>query len=299
MIDLHVHTTASDGRLSPTETLRRAAAAGVDRLVFTDHSVVTFEGLGDEAAAAGVALPFPGVEVSTYFGGRKHHLVIYGPGVLDERFRQFIRFPVERRAAVLAAVRDLLVAEGVDLPEMAAIQRGAAPGLTPADGSAFPSRSKMASVLAAATGSSWEAAHRKVARLHRSVDEADAGAPGWHARRYLPTDAVLDEARAVGGTCALAHALWECRSDDDVVELIEQLPALVDRGLWGIATRSYHHRPVDDHPLLTRCADRLGLVPIGGSDFHGNGKTEIGCDPTSMESYTALAATFAPREALR
>ena len=73
--DLHAHSTASDGTLSPTELMRRAHAAGVEVMALTDHD--TLEGLGEAAAvAAAVGIGFvPGVEVSVTWQGGTVHIV--------------------------------------------------------------------------------------------------------------------------------------------------------------------------------------------------------------------------------
>jgi predicted metal-dependent phosphoesterase TrpH len=290
VIDLHVHTTASDGRAPADEVLRRAAEVGVDGLVFTDHSVVTFDGLAEPAARYGVELPFPGVEISTFHGRRKYHILAYGPGVLAAGFRSYISFPNRRKNEVAAAVRDTLVGQGFALPPIGSIRAGSVPDAEPTPEKAYPSRTSIARCLASVAGISGDRAYRMVVDIHSGIEARNAENADHLARRYLPTRDVLAAAARVGAVTALAHPAWQCRTATDVDDVVADARAFRDAGLDGIETRSYHHRDFDDHPSILAARRELGLVPAGGSDYHANGKTELGSGGISPDAFAALRA---------
>lgn len=244
--DLHTHTTASDGTLSPAALVRRAHAAGITCLAVTDHD--TFAGLPEaaaEAARAGMTL-VPGVELSTDATGREVHVLGYfcradgGP---------LVDLLAEMRVARARRVEEIVTrlrAAGVPvaLEQVLAVAGEGAPG--------------RAHVARALVGLGCAA----------SVPEAFdryllPGRPGYVPRRKLhPADAVRRVVDA-GGVAVLAHP--GLIGDDGV------LPELIWAGLRGIEALYPAHSPdqVRDYLAL---ADDLGLIATGGSDFHGAGE---------------------------
>jgi hypothetical protein len=289
--DLHTHTTATDGRTTVEELIAEAARAGLRYLVITDHSVVTFDGVQDLAARYGVTVPFPGIEVSTYDGERRHHILVYGAGLLDPDFQDYLAPPLRAKNRLAGEVRDVLVRAGHHLPDLDTIRRSArGPGGRPTPEKLLVSRTALAQHLAVAAGLPLAEAYERVAAVHRRLDGTDPRGPHWFAARYLPTLDVIREAAARGLFTSLAHPLWECGCLADVVATCEQLSVMKDCGLRGVESRSYHHRDIDDHPVLLSTRDRLGLLATGGSDYHGNGKTTLGTGGMTEEAFLVLAA---------
>jgi 3',5'-nucleoside bisphosphate phosphatase len=288
--DLHVHTTVTDGRMRPAEVIDLAARAGVQRLVFTDHSAVTFPEVLDHAAANGVDLPFPGMEVSTYLGHRKHHVLLYGWALLDRELQRVLRFPVENKLRIAQRVRDELASRGYNMAPLEAIRTTGSADGRPTPEKLFPSRTAIAWHLSQCGGMPQQAAYALVASIFSAAERA--GQPGL-ADRYLPTLDVIRLAAGRGLATALAHPLWECTAPADVDGIRADIRTMAEAGLHGMETRSYHHRPLDDHPALLRLRSGLGLLPAGGSDFHGNGKTELGADGLDRPEFAALAALVA------
>jgi 3',5'-nucleoside bisphosphate phosphatase len=274
--DLHCHTTITDGLLSPTELIDTAARVGLRSLVITDHSAVTFTDIRDYASQAGIEMPFPGIEVSTFLGGSRYHLLLYGPALTDPRLQQQLEWPLRWKREIARQVCRELARGGHLLPSAAEITAlGTGPGrATP--GKRYPSRTQIAWHLAAAAGLPQAAAYQRVVAVYRDIDERDCSDRGRLARRYLPVLDVLDMAVSCGATAVLAHPFWECASEADLPRVLRDVTTMAAVGLRGVECRSYHHRMLDDHPALLRAMADLGLIRGGGSDFHGNGKTKLG-----------------------
>ncbi len=271
MIDLHNHTTASDGELSPTALVERAAGLGVRALAVTDHDTVA--GLA-EAHEAGRRLGVDvvdGVELSaTRAGGGTVHVL----GYLFDRSSPALTEPLGR----LQASRRLRN-EGI-------AERLAALGV-PVDLAAVRSR-----------------AHGVVGRPHfaaeliaqghaRSVDEVfdrwlARGRPAYVERDELRPDEAVRMIHAAGGVAVLAHPMVYAQSDERVERMIADLAAA---GLDGVEI-DYPSHTAGQMTMLDCFARRYGLVRTGGSDFH----REQGLRPCPAPD-GALDALRARREA--
>jgi predicted metal-dependent phosphoesterase TrpH len=263
VIDLHTHSTASDGTDAPGRVGQAAAAAGLAVVALTDHD--TAAGWDDAVAAlpgTGVAL-VRGAEISAQSDHISVHLLSYlhdpaHPALLAEleRTRAARRTRLERMAALLAedypvTWDDVLAQTGPD---------------------ATVGRPHLADALVAA-------------RVVASRDEAFAtmlrpGTP-YYVPHYAP-DAVdaVRAIRAAGGVPVFAHPGAEQRGRVVPEERIEQLAAA------GLAGLEVDHR---DHDERTRArlrdvADVLGLLVTGASDYHGTGKANrLGENTTSPD----------------
>jgi len=283
--DLHAHTTVTDGRLPPAEVIDLAAGIGLENLVFTDHSAVTFASVVQYATTRGVRLPFPGMEVSTFLGKRKHHLLLYGSRLLDESIERQLCFPIEAKLRTARLAHRELWRRGYRIAPLDEITAGGTSPDRPTPEKRFPSRTAFALRVAESAGMRVPEAYDLVKAVFSGV-EREAGL----ADRYLPTLGVLELAVSRGLTVCLAHPLWECSSNGDVEEICASLRQFTGLGMHGMESRSYHHRAFDDHPALLRAGAELGLVPTGGSDFHGNGKTELGSGGMARDAFEAFSA---------
>jgi predicted metal-dependent phosphoesterase TrpH len=255
MIDLHCHTTASDGSLSPRELVAMAAAQGVRTLAVTDHDTV--DGL-PEALAAGAEFGvevIPGVEFSAECWPGTMHLLGYGfapdaPSLL-EKLTSLRRRRDDRNPKIVARLCEL----GFDLT--------------------------MEEVVATAGGKVIGRPHIGHAMVRKgyvaSVDEAfklylDRGAAAYvRAESIDPADAI-DAVRRAGGVAVLAHP-YQLRPPDDAA-LERMVLSLKDAGLEGIEVYYSLHRP-EQTAFYRELALRHGLLMTGGSDFHGASKPNI------------------------
>ncbi len=246
MIDLHLHTTASDGRLSPAELVARVAAAGITTMSVTDHDTVAgLAEVGVEAAARGIRL-VPGIEITSTADGRDVHLLGY---FFDPGSAPLLAFLEGQRAMRVSRVREIgarLALLGMPIDVEALVTAAAA-----RPGSSI-GRPQIARALVGAghVGSIQEAFDRWLAN----------GRPAYVARTGPSPAAVVDVVHAAGGVASFAHPA--------VTKRDELIRPLADHGLDAIEV--YHSDHLPEHERDYRgLAARLGLLVSGGSDFHG------------------------------
>jgi hypothetical protein len=271
-IDLHTHSTASDGTDRPAELVAKAAAANLSVLAITDHDTTAGwdEALG--ALPPGLTL-VTGTEFSCAYNepdGTRISLHLLGylfdpdyDGLRAERARLRVSRLSRGRAIV-----DNLIADGVPVTwnRVVEIARGGAIG-----------RPHIARVLVE---------NGVVA----SVDEAFAALLSSRSKYYVPkADSDVFEAiglvRNAGGITVFAHPLARRRGavvGEDVIA------AMAQAGLHGIEVDHPDHAP-DDRARLAVLAGELGLIGTGSSDYHGTNKTiDLGACTTSRAAYEQL-----------
>jgi len=248
MIDLHMHTTASDGRCSPEELVSRARGAGITALAVTDHDTMAAVPAA-AAAACRLGLEFlPGIEITSVSSGKDVHVLGYflapdSPGLSD-----LISDQRRRRVERAREIGDRLARMGAAI-DVEALVAAAAGG----SGKAI-ARPQIAQALI-------RAGHAG------SVAEAFDRYLGETCGAYVPhTGAspveVVALIRAGGGIASLAHPGY---TKQDLV-----IPALVEAGLQAI--EAYHSsHDSDTTARYVALAGRLDLAITGGSDYHGEG----------------------------
>ena len=253
-IDLHLHTTHSDGSLSPTDVLRLAHKAGVTALAITDHDIVT--GM-PEAIAAGAELGIeiiPGVEISSRVGNSELHILGYFLQWQDPELNQRLATLRESRHSRNPQIIERLRALGLDVTyEEVRTLAG-----TDAVGRPHIARLLMDKKYVT---SAKDAFDRYLAD----------GRPAYVARELpSPADAIA-WIRAAGGVAVLAHPTWAKVSGESLNALLIALKA---QGLGGIEVHYSSHtkRQTREYHDL---AKRLDLLITGGSDFHGITKPDI------------------------
>ena len=261
-IDLHTHSLRSDGALSPADVVKRAAARGVTIQALSDHD--SLAGVAEASAAGrdlGVRI-IPATELNTESEWGDAHVLGYFIDPADGSLEDRLRWLRENRGRRIALMVEKLNALGypVELARVLEIAQGGALG-----------RPHLAQAL-------FEKGH--VQSYDAAFDTLLAkDSPAYVARVGLtPTEAVT-LIREHGGVPSLAHP-------GTVVGLDELLPKLVAVGLAGIEAYYGAHSP----EMTARClasARALGLVPTGGSDFHGRG-----------EHGTDLGGVFVPPETI-
>ena len=243
-VDLHSHTTASDGALAPRELVRKAVKHGVRVLAITDHD--STEGLAeafDEASAHPGLRIVPGLEINCDVSNGEIHVLGYLVDHREPWFQEFLREQRAERVARVHRIAERLGALGlpIDPAEVFAICKEGSAG-----------RPHVAQVMVH---------HGYVKSVTEAFDRyLRAGGPANVPRRRLtPVEAVAVIRRA-RGVPVLAHPGLANRDD--------MIPELVDAGLMGIETYYAEHSPAQVRGYLEIC-DRHGLVATGGSDFHG------------------------------
>lgn len=253
MIDLHSHTTASDGTLSPDELMRLAQSLGLQALAITDHD--TFEGF-DQAShldLSGLEL-VPAIELSTRFKGRSVHLLGYFVDHMpSETFRIWItRLQVCRHLRNQELVARLQ-ALGVDITTEEVAQRGGK----------LPGRPHFASLLVE---------KKYAASLQNAFDQYLGESGSCFVPRDEPSFAeAVAQISATGGIPSLAHPSRISRDPMLIEQYVSEM-----RGVGLQALEVYHsdHSPAEVL-LYAALAKRFSLAVTGGSDFHGQNKPHI------------------------
>jgi 3',5'-nucleoside bisphosphate phosphatase len=244
MIDLHSHTTASDGQYPPDEQVARAAKAGITVLAVTDHDTVS--GLtACEAAASKLGLRLvPGIEISTHFNRREVHILGH---FVDRAVTRLANFDVELKAfreQRMALMVDKVKSLGfpVTMEAVKAIAR---------DGHLARPHLARWFVEAGVCTSTQEAFTRFLGD----------GKPAAVARFDVTPDQAIELIHAAHGTATIAHP------GPSRINRLE-LGELKGMGLDGIEVHHSDHPPTQRAQFLS-WARELDLVPTAGSDFHG------------------------------
>jgi len=276
-IDLHTHSSASDGTDTPGDLVREAAAAGLDVVALTDHDAMSGWGEAQEAAHdVGVTL-VPGLEISTRFGHRGVHLLGYLPDPDDPALALELDRILEGRTARTPAIVAALRAHGIDITEDDVRRESG--------GSVAAGRPHVADALA---------------RLGVVRDRTEAfatllspGQPGYVNRYASALEDMIPLVVAAGGVAVVAHP-WG-RGSRSVLS-VEALDELKDLGLAGIEVDHQDHSDADRAELRGIAAD-LDLVVTGSSDHHGLGKVDhdLGVHTTDPEQYERLLSLAANR----
>jgi 3',5'-nucleoside bisphosphate phosphatase len=245
VIDLHLHTTASDGTCTPEDLVRRAWQAGIRTMSVTDHDTMAAIGPATAAARLYGMTVIPGIEITAVHRGKDVHVLAYG-----------LRETVPALQAQLAAQRDARRERAAEIGK-----RLAALGV-PID---------MSRLLTGATGKAL--ARPAIARAlvdagHvSSVADAfarylDDGGPAYVPHTGASPASVVAIVAAAGGISSLAHPAYS-KADD-------LIPELVDAGLAAVEAFHSSQNGEDEQRYLA-LAERHGIGVSGGSDYHGEG----------------------------
>ncbi len=254
-IDLHLHTTHSDGSLRPSEVLALAKQADVTTLAVTDHDITT--GI-PEALAAGSELGIeviPGVEISCSTDGKGElHILGYGIQWQDPRFNERLSALRASRHRRNPMIIERLRAAGLD------ITYGEVQALA---GTESVGRPHIAQVLMQ---------KKYVASAREAFDRYLAEGRPAYVTRELPTPAeAIGWIREAKGIAVLAHPTWVKESSAGLPLLVS---ALKDAGLAGVEVHYSTHSRSDTNRYL-ELSRKLDLLVTGGSDFHGLTKPDI------------------------
>jgi predicted metal-dependent phosphoesterase TrpH len=271
LIDLHAHTTASDGTDTPTELIRQAAAAGLDVIAVTDHDTTAGWQAALDARPAGLTV-VPGAEFSCehWAGDRRTGLHVLG-------------YLFDPAHTALRAARAQLRSNRLDRGRQM-VQNMAADGV--------PITWEQVSALAA--GGPVGRPHLGRALVQAGVvpdvdsafrDLLSSRRPYYVRKVDLDVFRAIELLRAAGGVPVFAHPQARRRGPVLPDEVVAQMK---DAGLVGIEVDHPDH-DADDRAHAARLAAELDLVPTGSSDYHGTNKTTpLAACTTGPEAYQRL-----------
>lgn len=277
-IDLHIHTTASDGTDTPAQAVEKAKKLGLAAIAVTDHDSAA--GV-PEAMEAGAMLGLevvPGVELSTDWRGHRAHLLGYYIDPVSPALEPALNWAVTERVERNEKIVALFQKDGFDIsiPELEKEFPGAVLG-----------RPHMAEHLL-----------RKgyVSSVKEAFDRYLAdGMPYFLPKGRIGLERAVDLIRRSGGVAVLAHPLQYGHDKKTLEEFLEDG---VRFGVSGLEAVYSQHSP-EDEALVRGYAQRLGLCVTGGSDYHGTRKPglEMGSGYGFMEAdYSLLEGLRAARK---
>jgi predicted metal-dependent phosphoesterase TrpH len=267
VIDLHTHSSASDGTLPPAEVVRAAAETGLSVVALTDHDTTAGWAEAAEALPEGLAL-VRGAEISCTAGGISLHLLGY---LFDPAHP-----PLADR---LAGVRESRVSRADRMVDLLA-----------ADGHPV-THDQVRRIAGGTVGRPHVAQALIEAGLVATVEEAFTpewiGTRGryWAAKDELDVLEAIALVREAGGVTVFAHPAAAARGRTVGDHVVEQM---AEAGLHGLEVDHVDHTP-EARAHLRDLAGALGLVVTGSSDFHGANKSvALGANATARDQYEAL-----------
>ena len=275
MIDLHTHTTASDGTDSPAELINKALSAGIQTLAITDHDSTS----GWTEAIAALRPPMSlvlGAEISTLTltGISVHILGLLFDGE-DNDLQAMLADSRDTRIPRMRKMVELMASDGIAIT-MEDVIAATPPGAT-------VGRPHLADALVK---------NKVVTTRDEAFIDLLHNASKYYVTHAAPTpeDAII-QIRKAGGVAVIAHPFASRRGE---VISVSTFASLVAAGLNGIEVNHRDHSQVE-REQLSEIADQLALVKTGSSDYHGNGKLnalgENLTDPAQWERLESLASS--------
>ena len=254
-VDLHLHTTASDGVLSPSEIVRYAKAKGLQAIAITDHD--TIEGC-EEGILEGERIGFeviPGIEISAEHSPGSMHILgfflnIHHP-LLNERLEYLQKARAERNPKIVERLNQL----GIEITYDEVLK---------ASGGGQVGRPHFANILL----------EKKCVRSFQEAFDRflKKGAPAYVDKFRFTSKEALHFINEAQGVAVLAHPNTLGVNGCSALEKL--ILQLVEEGLKGIEVYYPEHSEVDVGRYKT-LADRYHLLPTGGTDYHGIEKNEL------------------------
>lgn len=283
MIDLHIHSTASDGTLSPEELVRLAAQSGLTAIALTDHDTVA--GIPAFLAAADPDLPerIPGIELAATFDNRELHFLGLFLDHTAPALHRYLEAQQQERRERGDWIRRKLTSLGYPI---------SAAELEEACGGGAPGRPHFARILVARYG------------FADNVEVFDKllrhGAPAYVPRRLPDPATAIAAIHAAGGIAVWAHPVYRQRRETAWLRRV--LNKLVPEPVGLDAIEGYYSLfGPEETRLVTEMAEKYGLALSGGSDFHGANtpKLAIGTGGGKMLIPDELLAGLKQKHALR
>ncbi len=280
MIDLHTHTTASDGTDSPAELVNKALSAGIQTLAITDHDSTS----GWAEAIAALRTPMSlvlGAEISTLtLSGISVHIL----GLLfngeDSDLQAMLADSRDTRIPRMRKMVELMAADGIAIT-MEDVMAATPPGAT-------VGRPHLADALVK---------NKVVATRDEAFVDLLHNASKYYVTHAAPTpEAAISQIRKAGGVAVIAHPFASRRGE---VISVATFTSLVAAGLNGIEVNHRDHSQIE-REQLSEIAELLALVKTGSSDYHGNGKLNaLGENLTDPAQWERLESQANARRVVR
>ena len=240
-IDLHIHSTASDGEYAPAEIVELACSLGLEVIAITDHDTVAGIDEAMEAAQRSGLEVVPGVEINAESQDQSIHILGY---YIDHRndflLAELAKLCHSREWRARRVLKDL-AALGMPLEWDRLLEIA---------GGSLIGRPHIAEAMVE---------RGYVSTIREAFDDyLGRGMPGYVQRPRLAPEEAIDLILSAGGVPVLAHPLG----------VLPILPGLLSAGLAGLETY-YSGYSVEDSRVIASEARRHGLITTGGSDYHG------------------------------
>jgi hypothetical protein len=265
-IDLHIHSHASDGHLSPTAVVDAAVAGGLDVIALTDHDTAAGVPEAVEAARERSITIIPGIEVSARHGDAEVHVLGYFVDPLAPSMRAHVDASVDRRQDRMRRMVERLQGLGLSV-EYEDVLAAAGPD------AASLGRPHLARALLA---------RGQVSRYGEAFERylADGGA-GFVDTEFPSVPEAIDTIRQAGGVAVWAHP---------PVEMFDrEIRTFASYGLAGVECFRPTTPPAESL-LFETAARSLGLLRTGGSDWHGPHRSRLGDFAVQVEEVRELLA---------
>lgn len=250
-VDLHVHSSASDGTDAPDVVVAKAAEVGLKAIALTDHDTLSGVPMARQAAADLAIELIPGVELSVDHNGVKAHMLAYfvepTGGPLQAHLARLRAGRAERNLVIVERLNQLGYA--ITMDDVLRHASGDAVG-----------RPHIADALV-------EAGYLHVRSAAFPSLLGDGGEAYVERDRLTATEAIRLTTKS-GGVTSIAHPLTICAEASSLRVMLEELGEV---GLAGVEVYYSEHPPAIRSQLADVASD-LGLVATGGSDYHGSGK---------------------------
>ena len=278
-IDLHCHSTASDGRLTPLQVIEKAHAIGLKAIALTDHDTVaglaSFHQAGKERGIETIS----GVEISAEYAQGTMHIVGLFVDTKSQSFRSFLRQLADGRKIRNPQIIGKLNELGMDIT-MEEVEEEAGVSDSGPGGGAIDKSVGRPHIAAVMIRKGY--AKNKQDAFDRFLAK---GSPAYMTRFVASPEDSINQIHESGGIAILAHPPYLKAANDDEMDSI--VKGLKEKGLDGIEVHYSTHTPAQTE-LCARLAAKYDLAPSGGSDFHG----EIGRSGVHVELGTGIKNTL-------
>lgn len=254
-IDLHVHSTVSDGTFTPTELVAEAKRCNLSAFALTDHDTIRgFEEAKKASEGSGIEV-IPGVEISAAYKKKDIHIL----GLLIDPNYEPLKHSLD--AALLerdqrnAKMAQNLAAGGLDI-DIERLTAAFSPG----------------TVLTRAHFAKFLLETKQIKSMNEAFEHyLNADGPYYVPREYISPENAIKLIKQAGGIPVLAHPLVYHLPEEELDALIARLK---DAGLEGLEV-FYSSNTGFDEGIVRRYANKYHLIMTGGSDFHGANKPHI------------------------
>jgi 3',5'-nucleoside bisphosphate phosphatase len=275
-IDLHCHSTASDGRLTPQQVIEKAKSIGLKAIALTDHDTVAGLGSFHTAGKQHGIETISGVEISADYESGTMHIVGLFVDTQNQGFRAFLKQLAEGRKIRNPQIVNKLNALGMAIT-MEEVEEEAGIAGAGVGGGAIDKSIGRPHIAAVMIKKGY------VKNKQEAFDKfLSKGQPAYITRFGASPEESINQIHSANGLAVLAHPHYLKAADENEMDQI--IGDLKKKGLDGIEVWYSTHTP-EQTALCARLAAKHDLVPSGGSDFHG----EVGRSGKSVELGTGIA----------